>query len=282
MKLGEINKLVIDRFTPPGAFLKDSIGNEVLLPRKYLLDEYQLEQEIDVFVFKDSEQRIVSTTETPLLLLHEFKYLKVTQIQPIGAFVDWGLDKNLLVPYSEQLYKLEEDESYLVALKHDKKTDRLYGSMKIKNLLEPCTDDLTGEKVQLLVCEYNDLGISVIVNKKFEGLIFNSNIISDITHGDEIDGYIEKVREDGKLDVRLEPISVEKYDLAIDKILGELKKEGKLFLTDKSSPDAINSALGMSKKTFKQSIGKLYKWRKIMLHKDCIEIIDKSTSGDKS
>jgi predicted RNA-binding protein (virulence factor B family) len=154
--------------------------------------------------------------------------------------------------------------------------------MKIKNLLEPCTDDLTGEKVQLLVCEYNDLGISVIVNKKFEGLIFNSNIISDINHGDEIDGYIEKVREDGKLDVRLEPISVEKYDLAIDKILGELKKEGKLFLTDKSSPDAINSALGMSKKTFKQSIGKLYKWRKIMLHKDCIEIIDKSTSGDKS
>ena len=282
MKLGEINTLVIDRFTPAGVFLKDSIGNEVLLPRKYLLDEYQLEQGIDVFVFKDSEQRIVSTTETPLLLLHEFKYLKVTQIQPIGAFVDWGLDKNLLVPYSEQLYKLEEDESYLVALKHDKKTDRLYGSMKIKNLLEPCTDDLTGEKVQLLVCEYNDLGISVIVNKKFEGLIFNSNIISDINHGDEIDGYIEKVREDGKLDVRLEPISVEKYDLAIDKILGELKKEGKLFLTDKSSPDAINSALGMSKKTFKQSIGKLYKWRKIMLHKDCIEIIDKSTSGDKS
>ena len=212
MKLGEINKLVIDRFTPPGAFLKDSIGNEVLLPRKYLLEAYQLEQEIDVFVFKDSEQRIVSTTEKPHLLLEEFRYLKVTQIQPIGAFVDWGLDKNLLVPYSEQLYKLEEDESYLIALKHDKKTDRLYGSMKIKNLLEPCTEDITGEKVKLLICEYNDLGISVIVNKKFEGLIFNSNIISDINHGDEIDGYIEKVREDGKLDVRLEPITFEKYD----------------------------------------------------------------------
>ena len=102
MQLGLINSLKIDRFTPPGAFLKDPMGNEVLLPRKYLLEEFELEQEIDVFVFKDSEQRIVSTTEIPYLFLGEFKYLKVTQITPIGAFVDWGLDKNLLVPYSEQ------------------------------------------------------------------------------------------------------------------------------------------------------------------------------------
>ena len=136
MKLGLINTLKIDRFTPPGAFLKDPMGNEVLLPRKYLLEEFELEQEIDVFVFKDSEQRIVSTTEIPYLLLGEFKYLKVTQITPIGAFVDWGLDKNLLVPYSEQLIELEENEKFLVGLKYDDKTDRLYGSMKIKNKID--------------------------------------------------------------------------------------------------------------------------------------------------
>lgn len=275
MQLGIINTLTIDRFTPPGAFLKDQQGNEVLLPRKYLLEEFELEQEIDVFVFKDSEQRIVSTTETPYLILDQFQYLKVTQIQPIGAFVDWGLDKNLLVPYSEQLYKLEEGESYLIALKHDEKTDRLYGSMKIKSLLEPCLEDLKGGKVNLLICEYNDLGINVIVNKRYEGLIFNSNIISDIEHGDEIEGYVENVREDGKIDIRLEPITVEKYDLAIEKIMERLKDDGKMFLTDKSSPEEINSALGMSKKTFKQSIGKLYKWRKINLQKDHIELITK-------
>jgi predicted RNA-binding protein (virulence factor B family) len=276
MQLGLINTLTIDRFTPPGAFLKDKQGNEVLLPGKYLLDEFKLEQEIDVFVFKDSEQRIVSTTETPFLLLEEFQYLRVTQITPIGAFVDWGLDKNLLVPFSEQILKLEEEESYLIGLKYDQMTDRLYGSMKIKNLLEPCTEDLTGEKVNLLICEKNDLGVSVIVNKKHEGLIFKNNIISDINHGDEIDGFVEKVREDGKLDIRLEPISVEKYDIAIEKILERLNQEGKLFLTDKSSPESINKELGMSKKTFKQSIGKLYKWRKIQLQKDHIELLPKS------
>jgi len=282
MQLGLINTLTIDRFTPPGAFLRDSQGNEVLLPKKYVKEDFKLEEEIDVFVFKDSEQRIVSTTEKPHLLLGQFTYLKVTQIQPIGAFVDWGLDKNLLVPYSEQIYNLEEEESYLIALKYDDKTDRLYGSMKIKNLLEPCREDLKGQKVDLLICEYNDLGISVIVNKKYDGLIFNSNIIADINHGDEIDGYIEKVRADGKLDVRLEPITVEKYDLAIEKILDRLNGQGKLYLSDKSSPEDINHELGMSKKTFKQSIGKLYKWRKIKLHKNYIELIRQSNQDGKT
>ena len=196
--------------------------------------------------------------------------------------MDWGLDKNLLVPYSEQIYNLEEEESYLIALKYDNKTDRLYGSMKIKNLLEPCRENLKGQKVDLLICEYNDLGISVIVNKKYDGLIFNSNIIADINHGDEIDGYIEKVRADGKLDVRLEPITVEKYDLAIEKILDRLNGQGKLYLSDKSSPEDINHELGMSKKTFKQSIGKLYKWRKIKLHKNYIELIRQSNQDGKT
>ncbi len=276
MQLGLNNSLIIDRLTPPGAFLRDTMGNEVLLPKKYLLDSFEVGQEIEVFVFKDSEQRIVSTTEKPLLYLGEFAYLMVTQVHPIGAFVDWGLDKNLLVPFSEQLMKLEEGESYLIGLMYDHKTDRLYGSMKIKTLLEPCKEELTGEKVNLLVCEDNDLGINVIVNNKYEGLIFDSNIISDIRHGDEIEGYVEKVRADGKLDVRLEPITAKKYDLAIQKILDRLQKEGRLNLSDKSPSERINSELGMSKKTFKQSIGKLYKWRKIKIHREYIELISKN------
>ena len=157
MQLGLINTLTIDRFTPPGAFLEDEQGNEVLLPQKYLLDSYELGDKIDVFVFKDSEQRIVCTTETPHLLLGDFKYLRITQVKPIGAFADWGLDKNLLIPFSEQICRLEEEGYYLFVLRYDYKTDRLFGSMRVRKTLEACKEDLQGQEVDLLICEPNDL-----------------------------------------------------------------------------------------------------------------------------
>ena len=273
MQLGLINTLTIDRFTPPGAFLEDEQGNEVLLPQKYLLDTYDLGQKIDVFVFKDSQQRIVCTTEEPFLLLGDFKYLRVTQVKPIGAFVDWGLDKNLLIPFSEQICKLEEEDYYLFVLRYDYKTDRLFGSMRVRKSLDICNEDLKGQEVDLLICEQNDLGVSVIVNNRYDGMIFDSNIIASIEPGDERKGYVEKVRDDGKLDIRLEPITFEKYDLAESKILELLQENGKLMLSDKSPSDLINKELGMSKRTFKQAIGKLYKHRRIKINKDSIEFI---------
>ena len=273
MQLGLINTLTIDRFTPPGAFLEDEQGNEVLLPQKYLLDTYDLGQKIDVFVFKDSQQRIVCTTEEPFLLLGDFKYLRVTQVKPIGAFVDWGLDKNLLIPFSEQICKLEEEDYYLFVLRYDYKTDRLFGSMRVRKSLDICNEDLKGQEVDLLICEQNDLGVSVIVNNRYDGMIFDSNIIANIEPGDERKGYVEKVRDDGKLDIRLEPITFEKYDLAESKILELLQENGKLMLSDKTPSDLINKELGMSKRTFKQAIGKLYKHRRIKINKDSIEFI---------
>ena len=275
MQLGLINTLTIDRFTPPGAFLEDEQGNEVLLPQKYLLDTYELGQKIDVFVFKDSQQRIVCTTEIPFLLLGDFKYLRVTQVKPIGAFVDWGLDKNLLIPFSEQICKLEEEDYYLFVLRYDYKTDRLFGSMRVRKSLEICNEELQGQEVDLLICEQNDLGVSVIVNNRYDGMIFDSNIIASIEPGEERKGYVEKVRDDGKLDIRLEPISFEKYDLAESKILGLLQDNGKLMLSDKSPSDLINKELGMSKRTFKQAIGKLYKHRRIKINKESIELVIK-------
>ncbi|NBX81166.1 MAG: GntR family transcriptional regulator, partial [Flavobacteriales bacterium] len=130
MQLGIVNKLKINRFTPPGAFLEDVDGNEVLLPNKYVEEHFQLEDEVDVFVFKDSENRIVATTEVPHLYLGDFRYLNVIHVNPYGAFVDWGLDKDLLVPFSEQLHRLEQDEKYLFSLQYDNATDRLYGTMR--------------------------------------------------------------------------------------------------------------------------------------------------------
>jgi hypothetical protein len=276
MQLGLINTLTIDRFTPPGAFLEDTQGNEVLLPQKYLLDSYELGQKIDVFVFKDSMQRIVCTTEEPFLLLGDFRYLRVTQVKPIGAFVDWGLDKNLLIPFSEQICRLEEDRYYLFVLRYDYETDRLFGSMRVRKSLEACDEQIQGEEVDLLICEPNDLGISVIVNNLYDGMIFDSNIIANIEPGDERKGYVEKVRPDGKLDIRLEPITFEKYDLAERKILELLQEKGTLMLSDKSPSELINDELEMSKRTFKQAIGKLYKHRRIKINKDSIELASKA------
>lgn len=276
MQLGLINTLTIDRFTPPGAFLEDTQGNEVLLPQKYLLDSYELGQKIDVFVFKDSMQRIVCTTEEPFLLLGDFRYLRVTQVKPIGAFVDWGLDKNLLIPFSEQICRLEEDRYYLFVLRYDYETDRLFGSMRVRKSLEACDEQIQGEEVDLLICEPNDLGISVIVNNLYDGMIFDSNIIANIEPGDERKGYVEKVRPDGKLDIRLEPITFEKYDLAETKILELLQEKGTLMLSDKSPSELINDELEMSKRTFKQAIGKLYKHRRIKINKNSIELASKA------
>lgn len=272
MQLGRINHLTIDRLTPPGAYLYDQQGNEVLLPKKYLLPEHVEGSQVDVFVFKDSENRIVSTTETPLIFLGDFTYLEVVHNNPFGTFVDWGLDKDLMVPYGEQTHRLEEGEKYLFTLRYDNATDRLYGTMKVKKVLEPCIEDLTGKEVDLLICEASELGRNVIVNNRFSGLIFNSDLSKSIERGERIKGYVRLVRKDGKLDISLEPVTFEKYDQATEKILALLTENPILNLSDKSSPEEIREKLGMSKKTFKQAIGKLFRWRRIELTDDFIQL----------
>jgi predicted RNA-binding protein (virulence factor B family) len=272
MQLGRINELTIDRLTPPGAYLFDQQGNEVLLPKKYLLPEHIEGSEVSVFVFKDSENRIVATTETPLIFLGDFTYLEVVHNNPFGTFVDWGLDKDLMVPYGEQTHRLEEGEKYLFTLRYDHATDRLFGSMKVKKMLDPCIEELTDQEVELLICEPTELGRNVIVNNRYSGLIFNTDITKSIQRGDRIIGFVKNVREDGKLDITLDPTSFIKYDQATDKILHILQKNPKLELSDKSDPDEIRDKIGMSKKTFKQAIGKLFKAKKIIIYPNYIEL----------
>jgi predicted RNA-binding protein (virulence factor B family) len=272
MQLGRINQLIIARHTPPGAYLFDNQGNEVLLPKKYVLPEHIEGSSVDVFVFKDSENRIVATTETPLIFLGDFTYLEVVHNNPFGTFVDWGLDKDLMVPYGEQTHRLEEGEKYLFTLRYDQATDRLFGSMKVKKMLEPCIEELTDQEVELLICEPTQLGRNVIVNNRYSGLIFNTDITKNIQRGDRIIGFVKNVREDGKLDITLDPTSFIKYDQATDKILQILQKNPKLELSDKSDPDEIRDKIGMSKKTFKQAIGKLFKAKKIIIYPNYIEL----------
>jgi predicted RNA-binding protein (virulence factor B family) len=228
---------------------------------------------VDVFVFKDSENRIVATTEIPLLYLGDFRYLTVIHVNPYGAFVDWGLDKDLLVPFSEQLHRLEQEEKYLFSLQYDNATDRLYGTMRVKKLLEPCTEDLNGQEVDIMICEENALGISVIVNNRYDGLIFRNNISKVLPRGSFAKAYMRLVREDGKLDIQFEPLTFEKFDQSSSFLLEELQaNDGYLPLNDHSGPDDIREQLGMSKKLFKQAVGKLYKQQKITIEEKGIRL----------
>jgi predicted RNA-binding protein (virulence factor B family) len=276
MQLGKINKLTIKRFAPPGAYLIDLQENEVLLPNKYLTPDMEEGTEVDVFVMKDSSERLVCVTEKPYILLGDCVYLDVVEVNPYGAFVDWGLDKDLFVPFAEQRTRLEIGDRYLFTLLYDFETDRLFGSMKIKKVLIPCTDlSMEGQEVDLLICDEGKLGRNVIVDKRYEGLIFKDQQNQPLQREQECKGYVAKVREDGKLDIRLEVPNDSRYDAAEQKILDTLAaQEGFLALTDKSDPDEVRAVLGLSKKTFKQAIGKLYKHRRIALETDGIRSLN--------
>lgn len=270
MQLGKINTLTIKRFAPPGAYLVDLQENEILLPNKYLTPDMEEGTEVEVFVMKDSSERMVAVTERPYLLLGDCAYLDVVQVNPYGAFVDWGLDKDLFVPFAEQRQRLEIGDRYLFTLLYDFETDRLFGSMKVKKVLVPCNDmNLEGQEVDLLICEEGKLGRNVIVNMRYEGLIFKDQQSKPLASGDECKGYVAKVREDGKLDIRLEIPNDSRYDDAEQKILAVMaENDGFLALTDKSDPEEVRAILGQSKKIFKQAVGKLYKHRRITIESD--------------
>jgi predicted RNA-binding protein (virulence factor B family) len=270
MQLGKINTLTIKRFAPPGAYLIDLQENEILLPNKYLTPEMEEGTEVEVFVMRDSSERLVAVTERPHILLGDFAFLNVVEVNPYGAFVDWGLDKDLFVPFAEQRQRLAIGERHLFTLLYDFETDRLFGSMKVKKVLAPCQDmSLEGQEVDLLICDEGKLGRNVIVNNRYEGLIFRDHQNQLLESEQVCKGYVAKVREDGKLDIRLEVPNDSRYDAAEQKILDMLaNNDGFLALTDKSDPEEVRAVLGLSKKTFKQAIGKLYKHRRIALESD--------------
>lgn len=274
MKIGEINELKVLRFTSVGAYLGDEEDNDVLFPNKYIPDDLDLDDMIKVFVYRDSEDRVVATTEEPLIRLNGFAYLKIKEVNMFGAFADWGLEKDLLIPFKEQTVNLEENQSRLVYLLLDDATNRLYGTMRVKKHYQECHEELQmNDEVDLLICDTTDLGTKVVVNDKYAGLIFKSDTDKNVHPGQKVKGYVLKVREDGKLDIRLSPAGYIKVPDSAEKLLEILQERGKLSLTDKSAPDDIRDAVGMSKKTFKQAVGNLYKRKLIVLNDNNIELI---------
>jgi predicted RNA-binding protein (virulence factor B family) len=273
MNIGEYADLTIDRFTSVGAYLQDEAGEDVLLPNKYLEESFEIGQVIKVFLYRDSEDRPVATTENPILTLNEFAFLTVKDVTPIGAFLDWGLEKDLFVPFKEQHAKMVIGGEYLIRLIKDEKTDRLLGTTKINRYLSIEVDDLEiGEEIELFVGEISDLGREVIINNKYKGMIFKDRIVRRLKTGESTKGFVEFIRQDGKIDVSLVPVGLEKFDHFSQSILDYLTEhDGKMELTDKSHPDLIREQLGLSKKAFKKAIGNLYKKRLIIIHSDFIE-----------
>lgn len=251
---------------------EDRDTDGVLLPNKYITDEMEIDDIITVFVYRDSEDRPVATTETPKIKMNGFAFLKVTSVNFFGAFADWGLEKELMIPFKEQNLKVEEDRYYLTCLLLDEKTDRVFGSTRVHRYFDFCDEQFeSDEEVSLLICETTDLGVKVVVNDRYSGMIFHNDISRPIKRGDWTTGYVSKVREeDGKLDIRLDKSGYVKIEGSAEKLLEILKVRKTLNLTDKSDPELIRETVEMSKKTFKQAVGNLYKQKLISLDNDKI------------
>lgn len=275
--IGQHHELTILRPTTVGLFLGDGSGEEdILLPNKYCPENFDVGDKIKVFVYRDHEERKIATTLEPKILLHQFAFLRVTAVSNVGAFLDWGLEKELMVPFREQRQKMQEGRWYIVYLDVDRKTDRLYATNKIEKRLK--NENLTvdeGDAVDLMVMQKTDLGFSVIVNQQHEGLIFENDIFTKLNIGDKLKGYVKQIREDNKLDISLQPIGFRNFnDPNCDMILKKLSaKKGFLPVSDASTPEEVYAMFGISKKAFKKAIGTLYKQRKITLQPDGIKLV---------
>lgn len=275
MKIGQLNSLKVSRNTPHGIFLEDDEGEDILLPGKYLTGDEKEGDIKELFVYNDSEDRLVATTETPKIQLNEFAALKVIDVNKSGVFLDWGLEKDLLVPFKEQNKKMQLGQTYVVRMYLDEETDRLVATGKVKKYLS--NEELTiqpGDKVDLLVFNQTDLGYEVIINRCHYGLVFRNEVFTPIKSGDLLSGYIKQIREDGKIDVSLQPDKMTHIENSNEVILKALKSQGgKLSVSDKSSPEDIYAAYQMSKKAFKRAIGSLYKQKKIKIEAGEISLI---------
>ena len=272
IEIGGYNQLQIKRKTSIGLRLGNDEGEDILLPNKYVPESFEIGEELTVFCYLDHEQRPVATTIQPFILRDEFAYLRVAQVNEFGAFLDWGLEKHLLVPFREQSRPMKEGRWYVVHCYLDPKSERLVASDRLKRFLDNSELNLRqGDEVQLLVYRRTDLGWEVVVNNRHLGLVYASDIYGDISAGDAVVGYVKKIRPDNKLDISLQPIGFGKLEPSALKIYNLLKESGgSLKLHDRSDPEDVKARLQMSKKTFKKAIGLLYKERKILIEDDGI------------
>lgn len=274
LQIGVYHTLKIDRETKVGLFLTNG-KDDVLLPNKYVPNDFTIGEDLTVFVYLDHEERPVATTLKPFISLNSFAVLKVSYINTFGAFLNWGMEKDLFAPFKEQARPMEKDKRYIVTMYLDKQTGRLAASSKINQFLDKEPLDVeVGQEVDLMVSHITEIGINVIINGKFRGLAYQNEVFETVSPGYKTKGYIKTIRLDGKIDVSFQKQGFEAIDDSAQQVLEALKQnDGVLRLNDNSHPEEIKSVLKMSKKTFKKAIGSLYKQKLIDINKEGIQLV---------
>ncbi|AUC81260.1 S1 RNA-binding domain-containing protein [Lacinutrix sp. Bg11-31] len=275
INIGEYNTLEILRETEPGMFLGDTDGNEVLLPNRYVEDVFKVGDDVEVFIYLDNDERLVAVTDEPHITKGDFAVLRCNAVNDYGAFLDWGMVKELFCPFKEQAFPMKKGGWYLVHCYLDEKSERLVATSKTNRFLD--NEELTVaefEEVNLIVSHPSDFGMNVIVNKQHTGLIYKDSIFQELSIGDRLKGIIKKIRPGNKLDIALGQVGFRNIEPNAKKILEILEdNSGYLPLHDKSSPEAIKDTLEMSKKNFKKAIGTLYKQKQITIETDGIRLV---------
>lgn len=275
IRIGRFNRLEVVKQVERGVYLDGEQLGTLLLPQRYTPEGCQLGDWLDVFVYMDSEDRLIATTTVPKAQVGECAYLKVTDVNPTGAFLDWGLPKDLLVPYSEQHKPMEVGRSYVVAIFCDPDTDRIVASSKLnRHLQETNLYFRPQQQVNLLVCGQSDMGYKAVIEHTHLGLIFKDDAFKPLRYGQQVQGFIKDIRDDRKIDLSLQLPAAVGRDALAENILAHLRdNNGISTLTDKCAPEAIYQTFNVSKSNYRKALGKLYKERKILIEPDRITLL---------
>lgn len=272
--LGNYNTLRVTRFSDHGAYLDGGPLGEILMPKKYVPRSLRPGDEIEVFVYLDQSERLVGTLETPLARVGDFAHLRVAWTNEFGAFLDWGLTKDLFVPFREQKMRMVQDRSYLVYIHVDPETQRLVGTAKVERYLKRATPDRyhRGQEVEIIVQQKTPLGFRCIADNRCGGHLYDNQIFDTVPHtGDVLTATVVNIRPDGRLDLSLQRIGKGRFRDFAGQLLEELHSAGgTLPFSDHSTPEEIQQRFGVSKKTFKRALGTLYKSGHISIEEDCI------------
>lgn len=275
IEIGKLNNLSIVKEVDFGLYLDGGEMGEILLPKRYIPPVFTIGENLECFIYKDSEDRIIATTEKPFAMVGEFALLETVAVNKFGAFMDWGLMKDLLVPFNEQQVRMEPGKKYIIRVFLDGKSQRIAASARIEKFLDKTDPEYeVDQEVDILVANQTDLGYKVIINNLHTGVIYTNEIFGEIFRGQKLRAFIKKVREDHKIDVYLSKSGYEKIDLLTDRIIKKLKENGGfLGLNDKSSSEEIHEIFHESKKTFKKAIGALYKKKRIIIEENGIRLV---------
>lgn len=275
VNIGKYNTLEVVKQLDFGIYLDGGEKGEILMPKRYVPANCQIGDKVDVFIYLDSEDRLIATSDKPFATVGEFAFLKVKSVDKIGAFLDWGLMKDLLVPFREQKMKMIAGRKYLVYIYIDGESQRIAATAKIDKFLDnvPPAYEI-GQEVDLIIDNETELGYNAIINQLHKGMLYHNELFEYLEPGMQMKGFIKKVREDDKIDLSLYPIGYQRVEGVLQDVLYRLKEAGGyLAVTDKTEAEVIYNTFGMSKKTFKKALGSLYKQRLIVIEENGIRLV---------